>query len=137
MRRPQDGAKLGEEEARLGEAETHGAQAQRGIRRHSCKAIEARCLLVRAQVERADRHRLAPHPFGDAAVRFELFVLRRQALPVQEQELRAEETDAARAVLERLREVARQLDVCLQLDLDAVDRRCGLGDEPAQPCALE
>ncbi len=137
MRRAQDRAKLREEEPRLGEAEADRAQAERGIRRDAREPFEPRRLLVRAEVEGADRHRLSAHAFRDAAERLELLVLRRQAFPVEEQELRAEEADAARAVLERLREVAGELDVRLQLDLDAVDRRRGLGDEPAQAGALE
>ena len=137
MRRAQDRPELGEEEPRLGQAEAHRAQAERGIRRDARESFEPRGLLVRAEIERADRHRLALHALGDAAKRLELLVLGRQPLAIEEQELRAEEADAGGAVVERLREVARKLDVRLQLDLDAVDRRRRLGDEPSQPRALE
>ncbi len=137
VRRAQDRAELREEEPRLGQAEADRAQAERGIRGDAREPVEPGRLLVRAQVERADRHRLAAHALGDAAVRLELLVLGRQALAIEEQELGAEEADAGRAVLERLRQVARQLDVRLELDLDAVDRRRGLRDEPLQPRPLE
>ena len=61
MRRAQDRAELGQEKARLGEAEAHGAQAERRIRRDARKPVEALLLLVGAEIERADRHRLAFH----------------------------------------------------------------------------
>ena len=137
VRRAQDRPELREEQPRLGQAEAHRPKAERRIRRDAREALEHRCLLVRAQVERADRHRLALHAFRDAAKRLELLVLRRQALAVEEQEFRPEEPDAGGTVLERLQEVAGQLDVRLQLDLHTVDRGGRLGDEPSQARALE
>ncbi len=94
-------------------------------------------MLVRAEVERADRHRLAFHPGGDGAVRLELLVLGRQPLAVQEEELGAEQTDAHRAVVERLREIAGKLDVGLELDREAIERGRGLRLQPAQLRAPE
>ena len=62
MRRAQNGAKLGQKKPRLGEAETHRAQAQRWIGRDARKPVEAGLLLVGAKIERADRYRLVRHP---------------------------------------------------------------------------
>ena len=116
MRRAQDRAQLRQEQPRLGEAEADRAQAQRRIGRDAREPVEPFLVLVGAEVERADRDRLAAHALGHAAVGLELLVLGRQAVAVEEQELGAEEADAGRAVLERLLEVLRQLDVRVQLD---------------------
>ena len=94
-------------------------------------------MLVGAQVERADRHRLALHADGHRAIGLELLVLGRQPFAVEEQELRAEEADARRAVLERLLEVVGQFDVRVQLDEHAVDRLGRLGAQALQLLPLE
>ncbi len=92
--------------------------------------------LVLAQVDGADHHRVALHRFGHLAVGLELFVLGGQVVLVaQEQELGAEQADAAGALGERLRGVGGQLDIGQQLDLLAVARhRLGVAD--VLQCAL-
>ena len=80
---------------------------------------------------------LPVHSRGDAAVGLELLVLGGQPLAVQEQELGAEQPDAGRAVVERLREVVGQLDVGVELDRVAVERRRRLGLEAPELGALE
>ena len=137
MRGAQDRAELREEQLGLGEAEAHRAQPQRRVGRDAREPVEALQLLVGAEVEGADRDRLAVHAFRDDAIGLELLVLRRQALAVEEQELGAEEADARRAVLERLLEVLGQLDVGSELDVDAVERFRGLRAQALQLLPLE
>ena len=96
VRRAQDRAELREEEARLGQAEAHRAQAQRRVGRDAREAVQSLLVLVGAEVERADRHRPPLHARGHRAVRLELLVLGRQALAIEEQELGAEQADAGR-----------------------------------------
>ena len=79
-------------------------------------------MFVGAQIERADRDRLAVHAFCDGAIRIELLIFRRQAGAVEKQKFRAKKSHAGGAVLQRLLDVIGKLDVCLQLDADAVDR---------------
>src|SRR4029453_8462519 len=100
-----------EKQLRRGKAEAHGAQPERRIRRDARQALEAFGLLVGAEIERADRGGLFLHALGHRAVSLELLVLGRQRVAIEEQELRPEEADPRSAVLHRLREIVRQLDV--------------------------
>src|SRR4029079_17518004 len=95
-----------EKNPRLGEAKAHRAQAERGIGRNAGQSVQTLLLLVGPQVERADRHRLSTSARCAAAIDLELLVFRRQPLAIQEQEFGPEESDAGRAVVERLLQIA-------------------------------
>src|SRR4029453_18955199 len=116
----------------LGEAEAHGAQSECRIRRDARESLERLVLLIGAEIERADRDRLVLHSLGHRAVRLELLVFGRQRIAIEEQELRAEKTNAGGTVLQRLREILRQLDVRQELDVHAVERLRGLGAQSLQ-----
>ncbi len=137
MRRAQDRSQLREEEARLGQAEPDGAQAERRIGGDARQSIEALLVLVGAQVERANRHWQAVHARGHGPVSLELLVLGRQSLAIEKQELGAEEPDARRAVFQDLAHVVGQLDIREQLDAHAVDRLGGLAAKTLQLLPLE
>ena len=138
MRSAQDRAQLPEEHLRLGQAIADRAQAERRVR-HRVRRASGGGLqgLVRADVERADRDRLAFHRERDFAVGLELLFLVGQALPVHEQELGAKEADALGAVFEHFGHVLRQLDVGEELDRDPVERRGRGFPEPLELFPLQ
>ena len=86
------------------------------------KPVEPFLVLVGAEIEGAHRHRPAAHPGRDLTVRLELLVLGGQSLTVEKQELAAKQSDAGRAVLQRLCQIARELDVGEQFDFQPVER---------------
>ena len=126
VRRAQDRAQLrdGTAAARRGRTAPRASRAPDSAPR--ARARRALLLLVGAQVERADRDRLALHALGHGAVRLELLVLRGQPFAVEEQELGAEQADAGRAVVDRLREVLGQLDVREEVDVQPSSVSAGL-----------
>ena len=99
--RAQDRAQLHREYRGMAQRQTHAAHAQRGIRfrrQHQAGAVG----LVRAEVERADRHRQSAHREHGIAIGGELFFLVRQMSALEEQEFGAVEADAAGAQSARL-----------------------------------
>ena len=136
VRGAQDGAQLREEHLRLGEAPADGAQPHRRVGHGAAAAVADRDRLVGADVERAQHHRPAGHRLRHLPVSLELLVLARQVAAVEEQELGAEQAHALGARLQHLGHVLRQLDVGVELDRRAVERRRGRGLEQLQPLAL-
>ena len=125
----QDRAELGQEHLRLGETEAYRAQAERGIGAAPVGAVDA---LVGSEVERPDRDRPAVHRVGDLPVGLELLVFRRQIVPVEEQELAAEEADSGGSCFVGLLHVLRQLDIGLKVDRDPVHRGRARGAQALQ-----
>ena len=111
MRRSQNRPELGNEQSWLGQAEPNGTQTECRVWRDSGKSVQAFFVFIGPKIEGAHRHRLAAHSGSDLTVRLELLVLRRQALAIEKQELAAKQTDAGCTVLQRLREIVRELDV--------------------------
>ncbi len=89
-------AQLHHEVAAPRQRPAHAAQAERGIGL-GAHAERAGARLVRAEVERAQRHRFARHRHHRVAVGAELLVLRRRLAGPQVQELGAEQADAVGA----------------------------------------
>ena len=126
MRGAQDRAQLREEQPRLGEAEAdRRASPSAGLGATRVKPVEPFLVLVGAEVERADRHRLAlharPRPRGTP----------RTARPptagpsrLRNRNSRAEQADARRAVLQRLRRCRSGSSMlACSSTCDAVERR--------------
>jgi hypothetical protein len=123
----QDGAQLGAEQLRLGQAQAHRAQAERRVvalawvRPVSCLSAPRSRVRMMTGCPRISS--------ATPAVGHELLLLGRQAVAVEEQELAAEQAYTCRAARLHLLEVARQLDVGVQFDRRAVE---GLGRRGAQ-----
>jgi hypothetical protein len=79
-------------------------------------------VLVVAEIEGADGDRPPAHPLDHRAVGLELLVLGRHVAAIEKQELGAKQADAFGTAVERIGHVARQLDVGVQVDVDAVER---------------
>ncbi len=94
-------------------------------------------LLVRTEVEGADGDGQTVHVLHHLAVGFELFVLGRQVAAIQVQELGAEQSDAVGTVLHGAGNVVRQLDVGVQFDRRAVQRRGPGFSQPPEFQAFE
>src|SRR3954449_6801652 len=94
-------------------------------------------MLVRPEIERTDRDRQTFHFHRHFAIGLELLVFRRQDAAAQEQELAAKQADPCGGVLFRLGHVLGQLDVGVQLDTRAVERRGARRLEPLELLFLE
>ncbi len=79
-------------------------------------------VLVGAEVEGADGHRSPGHALDHLLVGLELFLLVGHVAAVEEEEFGAEQADAFGAAFERVGNVARQFDVGVEGDVDAVER---------------
>ena len=110
----EDGAELGAKHVGLREAETDCAPAEKRI--HLLGELEVRGKFVAAEVERADDDGLRFERGGHFAINFVLLLLGRQAFAVDEQEFRAEQADAFRAVLDDGGDIVLVLDVRGQMD---------------------
>jgi hypothetical protein len=64
-----------------------------------------------------------PHSLNHRSVGFELFVLGRHVAAIEIQEFAAEQADAFGTAVERVGDVARQFDIGVQRDIDAIERR--------------
>ena len=135
-RGPQHGPQLGLQEFRLFEGEPDAPDAEERVRLGRLRQVRER--LVRADVERAEDQRSPFQSLGDAPVRRVLLVLAWHRVPLQEQELGAEEADALGAVLDRGLDVDGRADVCDDLDPAPVvgHRRLGGGSTGASGCLL-
>ena len=123
VRRAQDRAQLGEEEPRLGEAEADRAQAQRGVGRDAREPVEALLLLVGAEVERADRDRLAL-PCPRRRARYASNCSSSDGSPSRLRNRNSERNRPTPVApfSSACVEVVGQLDVRVQLDVHAVER---------------
>ena len=120
----EQGSELSLEDVVLLQADTDSAVTERWV--ILLGKVEVVSLLVGADIEGSDDDLLAAHDLGDALVDSELFVLGREGLGVEINELGAEKSDAARVVLEHHRGVGNVADVCINVDLCAVEGDVGL-----------
>ena len=117
---PHDRQQLVRQQARNGEREADAADAQEGIALGRGRQVGQR--LVAPDVERAQRDPTPAHSVGDAAIdRLLLFDVGR-LLPVQEEELRADEPGQVCAQLSRQPRVLDRAEVRADVHLDAVGR---------------
>ena len=138
LRRAQDRPQLRLKHLRLGQRQPDGAQPERRI---ALQAITLNLLrmqiFVVTEVEGADGDRPASHPLDHGPVSLELLVLRRHVTAIEKKELGAEQADAFRTAVERIGHIARQLDVGVQIDIDAVERCRPTGLETPELATLE
>ena len=97
---------------------------------------ERRGELVAADIERADGDRTTGHAAHQPAIGLELLVLVGQVLAVHVEELAAHQPQPLRAGGQRLVELARQLEIGLQRDLDAIARHRRQAPEPREQALL-
>ena len=77
---------------------------------------------VAAEIECANDERMRRDIFGNLAVGFVLFVLRRHVLAIDVKKLGAIETDSFRAIGCDRRQLVRQLDIGREYDVPAITR---------------
>ena len=133
----QDGAQLGEEDLRLGQAVTDRAQAERRIRLDALGPAQGAGLLVGADVESANGYRLAGHGLDHGLVGLELLFLVGNVIPVHEQEFGAIQAYPIGIDAFRVVGVLRHLDIHFESDVDAVKRRGAGGAQPVQLGAFQ
>ena len=113
---------LGLEDLRPRQADTNGPAAHgRILLFFQLKIIT---LLVGADVQRADDHRLAGHGLHHSLIDLELLFLCGKILFFQVEELTAEQADARRVVLQHRGQILAVADVGVEPDLLAVQGHC-------------
>ena len=113
-----EGADLRVEELRPAEQQTHAAHAEERVL--LVGKVQVRDALVPADVEGPDDEGSAAEGTQHGAVDLVLLVLGRGRVPLQEEELRAHQSDALAAHVDGLRDLGRPVDVCGDRDDAAV-----------------
>ena len=132
-RRAQDGAQLGGEHGRFGQAPADGAQAERGVE-VGVVALRAVQRLVRTDVNGADGHRQTAHVFHGAAVGGKLLLLAGQVpVATHEQKFAAKQAHPDRAAGQSRRHVLGHFNIGHQLDHLTIARHRRGVEQARQP----